>query len=129
MADFNYLGVALISIEAGATVTKGRMVKLSSGKVIHTTAIADNAIGVATESVSSGDQCPVQLFGKAKVTASAAVTIDDPLMCTASGAGKVSTAAGATAVVVGVALQAAGADGDVIEALLACPAVDRPPVA
>jgi hypothetical protein len=128
MADSNFLGTSLMGFKAGGTIGINRLVKLDStaGQVVVTSAITDVAIGVATQSATSGDNVPVQVFGKAKVVASGAVSLGDQLMPTSSGSGKVVTAAGATAISCGVALQAAGADGDTIEALLAVPGVNRP---
>lgn len=127
MADFNFLGVSPINFKAGAAIGINRLVKLdtTTNQVVVTSAITDLAIGVALEAATAvGDNVPVQIFGKAKVVASAAVTLGDQLMPTAAASGKVSTAAGATAKSIGVALQAAGADGDVIECLLSTPNVN-----
>lgn len=128
MALANDLGVAPAPFLAGGAITQYRMVKSDStaGRVVAATAIADVALGVALNTASAaGDPVQVQTFGIAKVTASAAVTLGDELMVTASGAGKVSTASGATAQTIGVALEAATADGDIITVLLACPGVKR----
>jgi hypothetical protein len=127
MADSNQLGVSPISFKAGAAIGINRAVILDSASntVIAASAITDLVIGIALEAAAAaGDLVPVQVFGKAKVVASAAIAVGAQLMPTGSGSGKVATAAGATAKSMGVALQAAGADGDVIEALLACPNVN-----
>jgi len=128
MADFNTFGTSFASFVAGGTISKNRAVKLdtTAGQVVVCSAITDVAIGIATEDATSGYSVTVQLFGKAKVVASASTSVGDQLMPTASGSGKVSTAAGATAKSMGLGLQAAGADGDVIEVLLATPNVNGP---
>lgn len=125
MANFNSLNVSNMSFIAGGAVGINRAVKLDSteGQVVVTSAITDIAIGVATNSAASGEMVSVQLFGKAKAVASAAISVAAEVMPTGSGSGKVATASGATAVSMGVALSAAGADGDTIEILLACPNV------
>lgn len=126
MAVSNLLGVSPLSFVAGGTIIANRMVKLDStaGQVVACSAITDLAIGVALAGVSSGETVAVQTFGVAKVVASDAISLGAQLMPTASGAGKVVTAAGATAKSCGVALEASGADGDIITALLAVPNVN-----
>lgn len=126
MANHNFLGVAPISFVAGGTIGINRLVKLDSttNQVVVTSAITDLAIGTALNSASSGELVSVQMFGKAKAVASGAITLGDQVMPTGSGSGKCVTAAGATAKSCGVALEAAGADGDVIEILLAVPNVN-----
>lgn len=127
MAESNFLGVSPINFKAGAAIGINRLVMLdtTTNTVIVTTAITDLAIGVALEAASAaGDNVPVQMFGKAKVVASGSLTLGAQLMPTSSGAGKVITAAGATAKSIGVALQSAGADGDTIECLLSTPNVN-----
>lgn len=123
MADFNAFNVSFASFIAGGTIVANRAVVLDStaGQVVAASAIAGLTIGIATTGASSGEVVTVQLFGKAKVAASAAISLGAEVMTTASGAGKVSTAAGPTAMSIGLALQAAGADGDIIEVLLATP--------
>lgn len=120
MSDYNTQGVSPLGFIAGGTIAQYRAVKLDStaGQVVAATAITDNTVGASMVSASSGQTLSVQTFGKVKLTASAAITLGDQVMVTASGAGKVSTAAGATAKSIGVALEAASADGDIIEVLL-----------
>ncbi len=129
MANFNTRGVSPDSMKAGSGgVLQYRAVALDSteGQVVATSAITDIAYGASMTSGSAGDQILIQRYGKAKLTASAAISIGAQVMPTASGSGKVMTAAGATAKSLGVALQAAGADGDIIEVELATPNVNGP---
>lgn len=128
MAQSNSQNVAPLSFVAGGTIAQYRAVKLhtTEGQVVASAAIADLSIGASLESASTGGLVPVQNFGKVKLTASAAITLGDQVMVTAAGAGKVSTAAGATAKSIGVALQAALADGDIIEVQLVAPNVNGP---
>lgn len=125
MANFNSFNVSHASFIAGGTIGINRAVALhtTEGQVVVTSAITDIAIGVATNSASTGEMVTVQLFGKAKAVASAAISVGAEVMPTGSGSGKVATASGATAVSMGLCLSAAGADGDTIEILLACPNV------
>lgn len=126
MAVSNNLGVSTLSFLAGATVGINRMVQLSTtaDTVIVTSAITDLAIGVALNAASTGELVEVAIFGVQKVVASGAITIFDQVMPTASGAGKVVTAGGATAKSCGIALKAAATDGDTIEVLLHTPNVN-----
>lgn len=123
MAQSNMQGVSPAGYIAGGTITANRLVKLDStaGQVVATTAITDVAVGAALTSAVSGGTVAVQSFGKVKLTASAAITVGAQVMPTATGDGKVVTAAGATARSIGVALEASGADGDIIEVLLVAP--------
>lgn len=120
MATFNLQGISPISFTAGGTIGINRAVKLDStaGQVVVTSAITDVCVGVAIQSGTSGTLVAVQTSGVAKMVASDAIALNAQVMPTASGSGKVVTAAGATAKSLGVALQASGADGDVIEVLL-----------
>lgn len=62
------------SFEATAAVTKGDPVYLSAdGKVAPATS-AQDCIGVAVKSVSSGDRCPVLIHGRVKIKAGGAIT-------------------------------------------------------
>lgn len=109
---------------AGGAIEANRFVKLDTtqGQVIACTAITDVAIGVSLNKAASGESVQIQTQGEAKVATSAAVAINDQVMCTASGAGKCSTAAGATARSVGLATSATGGtDGELATVLLCVP--------
>lgn len=104
---------------SGAAVSAYRLVKLDSGKMIHTTAKTETAYGAnGVDSASATDEpLAITPCGIVKLTASAAITKGAQLMPAA--AGKVATHdASATAKYVGEALEAAGADGDIILCLL-----------
>lgn len=128
MANFNTRGVSRDSLKATSAVSQYRCVALDTteGQVVATSAITDVVFGASMTSGSAGDQILIQRYGKAKLTASAAISIGAQVMPTASGSGKVMAAAGATAKSLGIALQAAGADGDIIEVELATPNVNGP---
>jgi hypothetical protein len=117
MAYENYAGISPLPFQAGAAIGQYRAVKqgTTAHQVIATTAITDVVMGVAQISAAAAeDQVPVQIGGVAKMVAGAAIALGAQVMPQASGAGKVITAAGATAVSCGVALEAAAADGDII---------------
>lgn len=129
MADSNFRGSTPAGYISGAAILINRACKLDSteGRVVPATAIADVFQGVAlTACTAAGQTVSLQKRGKAKMVASAAIALGAQVMITASGAGKISTAAGATAHSIGQALQAAGADGDVIEVDLDA-VVNQPP--
>lgn len=128
MAESNFANVSLLPFKAGAAIGQNRLVKQDStaGQVVVTTAITEAVVGVATiAAAAAGDQVTVQYSGVAKCVASAAISLGAQVMPTVSGSGKVATAAGATAVSCGIALEAATADGDVISVLLR-PSVNSP---
>lgn len=120
MATSNLLGTSPQSIVSGAAIGQYRAVKRSAANTgIVTTAITDVPIGIAMISAAgAGEVVPLQTMGIAKCVASDAISEGAQVMCTSSGAGKVVTAAGATAYSIGIARTAAGADGDVIEVQL-----------
>lgn len=104
---------------SGAAIEPNRTLKLSSGTVIHTTAITDVVIGISLNKVGSGEQVDVLTMpgAKGKLRLGAAVaSAPAELMPETSGDGDVITAAGATALGCAVALQS-GAEGETIEVL------------
>lgn len=121
----NYGGIQ--SFIAGGTITANRLVKLDStaGQVIVTTTITEQVVGIALDTVASGELVSVLTMSgaKGKVTASAAISLGAEVMPGASG--KCATAAGATAISCGIAASAAGADGDIIEVIFR-PSVKSP---
>lgn len=116
----NFMGTKPFTMKAGGAITANRAVMLdANGDVVVTTAITDKVIGIALQTVASGEDVEILTVNgvKAKVTTSAAVAIGADVMPTAAGAGKCATAAGATAKSFGIALYASAADGEVIEVL------------
>ena len=128
MANSNLLGVSPQGFIAGGTIANNVLVMLHStaGQVVVTTGITSLPIGASLNSAVANGTIAVQQFGKAKLTAGAAISLGAQLMPAAAGGGLVETAAGATAKSIGVALEAAGASGDIIEVQLAVPAVFGP---
>lgn len=102
---------------AGAAIARFLRVKLSSGK-LAAAGIADKELGTLEEAaLADGHVVRVRLRnagGTRKMTAAAAITLGADVYTAA--AGKVSVSA-QTAYLVGTALEAAGADGDIIEVL------------
>lgn len=115
------------SFLAGAAIEPNRALKLSAANtVIHTTAITDSVIGFSLNKVASGAYVDVLTLpgAKGKARAGAAISLGAQVMPEGSGDGDVITAAGATAISCGIALQAA-ADGETFEVLFR-PGINAP---
>lgn len=129
MALYNTQNVAPAGFVAGGVIGQYRLVKLDTteGRVVVTSAIGDVAFGASMDAATAAGQLvTVQQFGKVKLTTSDAVALGAQLMPTNAGSGKVVTASGASARTIGIALQASGADGDVIEVQLIAPIGNGP---
>lgn len=102
-----------ITFTAAAAIAKGELVKLSSGKVTPTTAATDLAIGVALDGAATGDIVPVAILGNytgtVQIKAGGAIAAGDQIAANAT------TTADSTDVIIGIALEAAAASGDMIE--------------
>lgn len=107
------------TFECDEAIAKFARVKLDSDGKITTAGLADKGIGVATrETFAAGEPVSVKLNsgpGTCKMIASEALDAGATVYSEASG--KVQDTAQATAFQVGVALEAATADGDVIEVM------------
>ena len=103
---------------AGAAIAQFLRVKLSSGK-LAAAGLADKELGTMEEaSVADLDVRSVRLRtaeGTCKMVAAGAVTLGAAVYTAASG--KIDDVATATGFLIGTALEAATADGDVIEVL------------
>jgi hypothetical protein len=117
MSSYNYAGTSPLTFECGGTVAANRLVKISSGKVVHSAAEGDVTVGVALQAGSSGDFIPVQTVSGtfAKVTAATNLAVD--VVVEATSDGKVTTAGGAGGRSVAILLEAASGDGAVVKAL------------
>ena len=62
------------TFEAAAAITKGDPVYLSADDKVSPAATAQDCIGIAVKSVSSGEQCPVLIRGRVKVKVGGAIT-------------------------------------------------------
>lgn len=106
---------------AAAAVNAFRIVKLSAAETVTlASAATDNLLGVnADVAPALGERCDVVLMGIAFVEAGAAVPLGSMVTSDAVGRGVVAApGVGANVRVVGLALEAATAAGDVIRVLL-----------
>ncbi len=120
----NPMNIPPIRFKAGGTITKDQVVVLDTteGQVVAAGAITDLVIGTAAAGASSGDPVDVYVYGVQLCVAGAAVTLGAQLSATT--AGQVIVASGATCKNFGVALMPAAAQGDHFPVLLACPNVN-----
>jgi hypothetical protein len=105
---------------AGADVGNKRLVKLSSGDVVPNTATStDEPVGVADYAVASGDHVAVGLFGgkTMEIAAAGAISADAAVYAADDGKVQALPATAGTYARVGTAIEAATADGDIIEIL------------
>lgn len=109
--------IEIDSFAAGGTIVANRFVKIGAADntVIQTAATTDNSIGVAAEAAVSGDAVAVKTAGVVKVEAGAAVTRGVQVMSDSSGRVVDATA---TNKVLGIALEAASAAGEIISVKL-----------
>jgi len=115
--------VVTISAEAGSAVTIYRLVtQASDGQVDLVADATEKPLGVACESQSTvGGSVPVAIPNGAivKVEAGAAITLGADLEAAGDGTGRVIThTSGVGDYIVGTAMTAAGAAGDIIEVQL-----------
>lgn len=117
MADQNFAGTEPLSLKAGGTINGNRFIKqdTTKGQCVQSAAGTDVTIGVALIGAAAGESVPFQSYGKSKVVAGAAVALNAQVTSDASGRA-VTVATGNTSL--GIAMEAAGAAGDVIEVLL-----------
>jgi hypothetical protein len=64
----------IVTFPAGASITKGDPVYLSADDTVSPATSAQDCIGIAAQTVSSGDPCPVIVRGRVKVKVGAVVT-------------------------------------------------------
>ena len=124
----NLLGFSAQGFKANAATAKAVVVMLHSveGEVVVTTAITDMPFGVTLTSAAAGAPIALQTHGVAKVTASGIIALGAQVVASADGKVETFTGVGATALSMGVALQASAAAGDIIEVQLSTPAVFGP---
>jgi len=113
---------AIKTFTAGAAFLAHALVKLSSGKVIENTATAtDDPIGVAEyEAAADGDVVAVRLLnteGTVEMVAAGAITSGVEVYAAADGKIQALPAGAGTYRKIGIALEAATADGEIIEVL------------
>lgn len=103
------IALLTLSVIAGATITQNQAIT-GAGAVASA---GGNAIGTANTGAASGERVPYTAMGTALAVAGAAIAANAALEV--GSAGKLVTKS--SGVTVARALQAAGADGDVIEVL------------
>lgn len=113
---------------AESAISPYRLVKRGTnpGQVVACSAITDIAIGVSTNYAATGEVCTYQTRGVALIECSTGVTYGAQVMPTAAGAGKCSTASGATARSAGVAGNTSAADGEIIACDINLPNLNGP---
>lgn len=115
--------VVTISALAGSAVTIYRLVtQAADGNVDHCADATEKPLGVAAETQATvGGTVPVAIPNGAvvKIEAGAAITLGADVEAAGDGSGKIIThTSGVGDYIVGTALSAAGADGDIIEVQL-----------
>lgn len=105
----------------GAVVSGKRLVKLDTGKVVHNTATAtDDPIGVSQYGVADTENVAVRLIndgGSFEVTAAGAFALDAEVFAAADGKVQALPVDAGTYRKIGKALEAATADGEIVEIL------------
>lgn len=91
----------------------------AAGQVDAVDTLAEQAIGVVQNTPEAGEMANVQIFGTTKVVASAAIA--EGAKVTAAAGGKAVSTTTAGHIVRAIALEAAAADGDIIEVMLVGP--------
>lgn len=98
---------------AGADIALGEPVKFSDGKVVPCSAATDAAVGVALDGADSGDIVPIAVLGN--YTGTVQLRAAGAIAAGAQVTAEAKTTSGATDVIIGRALAAASAAGDLIE--------------
>lgn len=118
----------VLSIPAGADLSAKQytFVKLSGTTVISAAAATDLPIGVLLNDPASGETAAVAVSGVVKLKASAAISVGALVGTTSTGLG-VSLTAGTdtTKYILGRAITAAGASGDIITVAVNCANISR----
>lgn len=104
--------VLTIGLTAGASIAQYQPVTAAGGAATA----ASNAVGFATVAAASGARVPVIAGGTAIAVAGAAINAGDPVKVHTTVTKVV--AQGGTGTIIGRALTAAAADGDLIEVLV-----------
>jgi hypothetical protein len=112
------LNNAVTKQTAGAAIGQYKLVKVSGANVVVTTAATERVLGCSqADAADSGESLAITHGGRVKLKASGAITKGARVVPAADG--EIAADAGtSTHIACGVALEAAAADGDVIEVLL-----------
>lgn len=110
-----------ITLITGAALAAKRLVKLSSGEVVYNTATAtDQPIGVCDYAVADGYEASIMTLsedGTIEMTAAGAISLDADVYAAADGKIQALPATGGAYRKIGIAMEAATADDDIIEVL------------
>lgn len=110
-----------ITLVAGNDVSAKRLVKLSSGKMIHNPATATSEpLGIADYAVKTGDTGIVKLLSESstlEMVASGAIGEGEKVYAAANGEIQALPGAAGNYRRIGIAMEEAVADGDIIEVL------------
>lgn len=117
MADQNFAGTEPLSLKATVAVAINRFIKQDTtrGFCIQSAAATDITLGVSLISGIAGESVPFQSYGKAKITAGAALALGAQVQSDAVGRAVAITTGGVS---LGVIAEPAGAVGDVVEVFL-----------
>ena len=119
----NYSVKATFVAGADLSTKQYTFVKLnSSGQVIAVAADTDSPIGVLQNAPIAGAEASVTIVGGTKLVASASATLGTVLAIgtTAAGKGVNRAVTDTTKYTLGVYIQAPGADGDIVAAIVNC---------
>ncbi|MBN1105806.1 MAG: DUF2190 family protein [Deltaproteobacteria bacterium] len=110
-----------LTLEAGAALVAHRLVKLSSGQAAYNTATAtDDPIGLTLLNVKSGEDVsidPINRGGTFEICAAGAISQGAEVYAAADGKVQALPTGAGTYRRIGLAMEAAGVDGDIIEVL------------
>ena len=118
----NYSVRATFVAGADLSSSQYKFVKLnSSGQAVAVAAATDVPIGVLQNNPASGAEASVVIVGGTKLVASASATLPSLMVGTTSaGKGVVLAVTDTTKYALGTYLQAPGADGDIVAAVVNC---------
>lgn len=110
-----------LTFETGAAVSAKCLVKLDAGTVVHCTVTStDEPIGTADYDAASGDLVAVRALSEAgtlEMKAAGAISLNANVYAAADGEIQALPAVAATYRKIGIAMEAATADGDIIEVM------------
>jgi hypothetical protein len=112
-----YVDGNAITRDAGEALQPYRLVKLSSGEAVYADS-GDTPIGATCETVPDGKQTKIVLLNKQgtiQLEAAGAISANATVYCKDNG--EIDDVDAGSDVAVGIALEAATADGDIIEVL------------